>query len=70
MSRIMLSALVAVLLIGAGTVPAQQYAGPKIAVKGERYDFGKVVQGTQATHTFDINNVGGEALLIERVQPT
>jgi len=58
------------LLFGAAALPAQEFKGPKIEVKGDRYDFGKVVQGTPATHTFEVRNTGNEPLVIERVQPT
>ena len=52
----------------AGMLPAQEAKGPKIEVKEMKYDFGKVIQGTQATHVFEVRNAGTEPLLIERVQ--
>ncbi len=47
---------------------AQEYNGPKIEVRELRYDFGKVVQGKQVSHVFEIKNAGKEVLIIERVQ--
>ena len=52
----------------AAPLAAQDYSGPKIEVKEIRYDFGKVIQGTQASHVFEITNRGSETLVIERVQ--
>jgi hypothetical protein len=49
-------------------VTAQEYSGPRIEVKELRHDFGKVVQGTQISHVFEIKSAGKEALVIERVQ--
>ena len=51
------------------TLPAaQEYHGPKIEVRELRDDFGKVVQGKQVSHVFEIKNVGKEVLVIEKVQ--
>jgi len=47
---------------------AQEYSGPRIEVKELRHDFGKVVQGAQISHVFEIRSAGKEALVIERVQ--
>ncbi len=47
---------------------AQEYNGPKIEVRELRYDFGKVVQGKQVSHVFEVKNAGKEVLIIERVQ--
>ncbi len=47
---------------------AQEHAGPKLEVKQDNYDFGKIVQGTAAVHTFEIRNIGDGTLVIERVQ--
>jgi hypothetical protein len=49
-------------------VTAQDYSGPRIEVKELRHDFGKVVQGAQISHVFEIRSAGKEALVIERVQ--
>ena len=54
----------------AGLLPAQEVKGPRIEVKETRYDLGKVVQGVQASHVFEIRSVGSETLVIDRVQPT
>ena len=55
-------------LLCAGLVTAQDNKGPKIEINEMRYDFGKIVQGTQATHVFDVKNTGNEQLVIEKVQ--
>ena len=47
---------------------AQDYQGPKIEVRELLYDFGKVVQGRQVSHVFEIKNAGKEVLVIEKVQ--
>jgi hypothetical protein len=47
---------------------AQEARGPKIEIKEMKYDLGKVVQGTLATHVFEMRNAGTEPLIIERVQ--
>lgn len=62
--------VVAVLISAAGLLTAQQNAGPRIAVKEIRYDLGRVVQGKQVSHVFELTNAGTETLVIERVQPT
>ncbi len=58
------------ILAGTAGLSAQEYQGPKIEVSGDRFDFGRVVQGTPATHTFEVRNTGKEPLVIERVQPS
>lgn len=70
MRKIVVSGVFAALLVTAAAIQAQEYRGPKIEVKGDRYDFGKVVQGPPAAHTFEVRNTGNEPLVIERVQPT
>jgi len=54
----------------AGSLQAQQRKGPIIEIKDEKFDFGKVVQGTQAAHVFEIRNAGTEPLIIEQVKPS
>ena len=62
---------VALLVIGfAGLLTAQELKGPKISAKEVQYDFGKVAQGTQASHVFEISNAGNDLLIIERVVPS
>jgi hypothetical protein len=53
-----------------GLLPAQEPKGPKIIVREVQYDFGKVVQGTMASHVFEIRNGGNEPLDIERIAPS
>lgn len=47
---------------------AAQEAGPRLDVREMQYDFGKVIQGTQVSHVFEVRNTGTEPLIIERVQ--
>ncbi len=42
--------------------------GPKIEVNQDRHDFGKVAQGAEAIHVFDIKNAGDELLEIQKVE--
>ena len=51
-----------------GPLLAQEYTGPRIEAKEIRHDFGKVAQGTQVSHVFEIKSAGKEALVIEKVQ--
>ncbi len=54
--------------LGSGALAQEERKGPKIEVKEERYNFGKVTQGEEAVHVFEIRNAGDEPLVIERVQ--
>ncbi len=70
MKRLVLAIVTLTALAGIGSVaPAQEYKGPRVSVDQLIYYFGKVVQGTQAEHVFDIRNVGQEDLVIDRIQP-
>lgn len=66
----LLSLVVGIIVMNTGPLAAFDYRGPRVEVREPRYDFGKVVQGTQATHIFEIRNVGSEMLVIEKVQPS
>jgi hypothetical protein len=70
MKRILWASLVLMALLAAGSLLAQESKGPRIIVKEVQYDFGKVVEGTLASHVFEIRNGGNEALDIERVMPS
>jgi len=67
MKRISVLCLV-VFFISTALLAAQEYHGPKIEVRELRYDFGKVAQGTQVSHVFEVKNAGEEVLVIEKVQ--
>jgi hypothetical protein len=56
-----------IMLTGSGVVTALENQGPRIEVREVRHDFGRIVQGTQASHVFEVRSVGGEDLVIERV---
>lgn len=62
--------VVAFLISAAGLLTAQQSGGARIAAKEMRFDLGRVVQGKQVSHVFELTNAGTETLVIERVQPT
>ena len=69
MKRLVLAAITLIVLAGIGSVaPAQEYNGPKILVDQLKYHIGKVAQGAQAEHVFEIHSVGTDALIIDRVQ--
>lgn len=66
-----IAVIVVVLVLGfAGVLPAQESKGPRIVAKEVQYDFGKVVEGTVASHVFEIRNGGNEPLDIDRVVPS
>jgi len=70
MNRIRIVLAVVVMLVAASLLPAEEIKGPKIFAKEIKFDFGKVVQGSEATHVFELLNKGSEPLVIERVVPS
>ena len=52
-----------------GATLAQESQGPKMVIKNQVFDFGKVKEGEDIQHTFQVFNEGGEALLIKNVTP-
>lgn len=68
MKRVVLTSMVMVGLLFAGTLAALDYNGPRIEIKELHYDLGKVAQGTQVSQIFEVKNVGSEQLVIEKVQ--
>ena len=69
MKRLVLAAMAVIALSGIGSVaPAQDYTGPKASVDQLKYHFGKVIQGEQAEHVFELRSVGKDALVIDRIQ--
>jgi len=69
-NRIAWISMVLVALLVAGSLTAQESKGPKIIAKEVQYDFGKVIEGTEVTHIFEIRNGGNEPLDIERIMPS
>ncbi len=61
------AALVTMIIAFAGVLPAQDVKGPMIVAKEVQHDFGKVVQGKQVSHVFEVRNAGTEPLIIDRV---
>lgn len=59
-----------VFMVFAGHLPAKQVRGPKLEAAEIKYDFGKVIEGSQASHVFEIRNVGDDLLIIDRVVPS
>ncbi|HEY6011714.1 MAG TPA: DUF1573 domain-containing protein [Nitrospirota bacterium] len=59
-------AVIAMVLF-AGSVTALDQQGPRIEIKELHHDLGKVTQGAQASHVFEVRSVGSEPLMIERV---
>jgi len=71
MKKIMVSiGFFIVLTVLAGHLPAQEVKGPKLAAAEIKFDFGKVLQGTQVSHVFEVRNIGNEPLIIDRVVPS
>lgn len=62
-----LAVIAVIMFTGPGVVTALEQQGPRIEIREVRHDFGRVVQGTQVSHVFEVRSVGGEALVIERV---
>lgn len=53
------------------SLPAQeQKKGPQIELKEATYDFGKVVEGANLQHVFEVGNTGDAPLDIQKVQTT
>lgn len=50
------------------TFVSGQIVGPKISVSDENYDFGKIAEGVEVSHKFNITNTGGDVLEIQRVR--
>jgi hypothetical protein len=69
MKRLVVAAMALIALAVIGSVAlAQEYKGPKVLVDQLKYHFGKVVQGEQAEHVFELRSAGQEALVIDRIQ--
>jgi hypothetical protein len=43
---------------------------PKIKVSEDSFNFGLVEQGTRLRHKFTIKNIGGNDLIIEKIEPS
>jgi len=68
MNKVMTTAVLAVMVMLAGMLTAQESAAPRIIAAETSFDFGKVVQGTEASHVFEVRNGGNAPLEIERIQ--
>jgi hypothetical protein len=70
MKNFVLASVVLSGLLCAGLISAQEQKGPRIEVQEMQHNFGKVVQGAQVSHVFQIRNAGNEPLVIERIVQT
>jgi hypothetical protein len=68
MRKHVIAVSVAAAVAFAGLLFAQEAKGPRIEFKEMRFDLGKVVQGTQASHMFEVMSAGSDTLVIDRVQ--
>ncbi len=59
----------AICLVLTAAVPVQAKTPPKMAAGETTFDFGTVQEGQPLSHTFVIENRGGQALKIEEVDP-
>ena len=48
----------------------QSNAQGAIKFKAEKHDFGKIVEGTQASYSFEFTNIGKAPVVISNVQPS
>ncbi len=70
MRRMLISVIT--LAVVASTAPGfgQEAKDPRIVMNEMHFDAGKVTQGVQISHVFEIRNAGTAPLVIERVQPS
>jgi len=68
MKKTMIGIVLLTAVAAAGLSAAQEVKAPKISAREVKHDFGKVVQGTQVSHVFEITNSGNDTLIIEQVQ--
>lgn len=71
MEKKWLGATICFLMFAFGTYPAlaEQSQGPKMVLKEQAFDFGKVRQGEVIKHAFTVLNKGDQPLKIIRVKP-
>ncbi len=70
MKKRIAAVVVAMIIASAGVLAAQEAKEPRIEAGEVRYDAGKVVQGTQVSHVFEVRNAGDAPLIIDRVVPS
>lgn len=68
--RTLAASMLIMMLFAASAAHAAQTHAPKISAQEVRYFAGKVKQGSQITHVFEISNTGTAPLVIERLQPS
>jgi hypothetical protein len=62
--------LTLLLLLGLVGVARAQEKAPKLVLETFEHDFGKVVEGSKVSHTFQLKNEGTADLLIKEVAPS
>ncbi len=62
--------IMAMIIASTGVLTAQDVKEPRIEAQEVTYDAGKVAQGTQVSHLFEVRNAGDAPLIIERVVPS
>jgi hypothetical protein len=70
MNMIGISVLVLATVVVSGVLAADERRGPRILVKDARFDLGRVEEGAQPEHIFEILNTGDDVLEIKQIQPT
>ena len=60
--------LLIILLFASSIILAQNTKAPQISVTPEKFDFGKIVEGTVVSKEIEIENTGTDTLKIERVR--
>ena len=58
------------LILSTGMLQAEVRKSPRIELKDETFDFGKVPAGTDVVHVFELKNAGDALLEIQKVQPS
>ncbi len=56
--------------LGLSCIVLGSYAQPSIKIPIDAHDFGSISEGTQASYTFEVMNVGNQPLIISNVQPS
>ena len=68
--RMPFASMLIVMLVAGSAAHGAQTPAPKISAHEVSYFAGKVKQGSQVTHVFEISNTGTAPLVIERLQPS
>jgi hypothetical protein len=69
-ARGILAALILAVSLVVSAHAGNENDAPRIAVAGQRFDFGTVTAGTVLEHVFEIRNAGTGVLVIREVRPS